>query len=162
MKRFSKLMNNSKTSTTLMIAFVVLVSVFMFLVYRKRMSENFGYIDIILLAIMAGFILLRLRNTLGKGADNMPMQTKFTQNQVAEDFVKPVTVKETKKSKLEFEEKIFKIENNRLFVLCMSLWTGLLISSVTVANMFLHTNVIFILVFLTACKSWELSKIRTC
>ena len=63
------------------------------------MSENFGYIDIILLAIMAGFILLRLRNTLGKGADNMPMQTKFTQNQVTEDFVKPAPVKETKKSK---------------------------------------------------------------
>jgi predicted lipid-binding transport protein (Tim44 family) len=72
------------------------------------MSENFGYIDIILLAIMAGFILLRLRNTLGKGADNMPMQTKFTQNQVTEDFVKPTTVKETNKSKLEFEEKTFK------------------------------------------------------
>ena len=35
------------------------------------MSENFGYIDIILLAIMAGFILLKLRST-GKGADNIP------------------------------------------------------------------------------------------
>ena len=40
MKNFNKLMNYSKTSTTLMIAFVVLVSVFMFLIYRKRMREG--------------------------------------------------------------------------------------------------------------------------
>ena len=30
------------------------------------MSNNFGYIDIILLAMIAGFIILRLRNILGK------------------------------------------------------------------------------------------------
>jgi len=42
MKNFNKLMNYSKTSTTLMIAFVVLVSVFMFLIYRKRMREGVG------------------------------------------------------------------------------------------------------------------------
>ena len=30
------------------------------------MSGNFGYLDIILLAMLAGFIILRLRNILGK------------------------------------------------------------------------------------------------
>ena len=30
------------------------------------MTENFGYIDIILLAMLAGFIFLRLRGILGK------------------------------------------------------------------------------------------------
>ena len=32
----------------------------------KIMSNNFGYIDIILLAMIAGFIILRLRNILGR------------------------------------------------------------------------------------------------
>ena len=70
------------------------------------MSENFGYIDIILLAIMAGFILLRLRGTLGKGADNMPMKAKFTQ--VNEEFNKPVSQEINKQEETEkFDEKIF-------------------------------------------------------
>ena len=30
------------------------------------MSNNFGYIDIILLGMIAGFIILRLRNILGR------------------------------------------------------------------------------------------------
>ena len=41
------------------------------------MSENFGFIDIILLAMIAGFIFLRLRNVLGKGADNSPIKPNF-------------------------------------------------------------------------------------
>ena len=32
----------------------------------KTMSNNFGYIDIILLSMIAGFIILRLRNILGR------------------------------------------------------------------------------------------------
>ena len=32
----------------------------------QTMSNNFGFIDIILLAMIAGFIILRLRNILGK------------------------------------------------------------------------------------------------
>ena len=32
----------------------------------QTMSNNFGYIDIILLAMIAGFIVLRLRNILGR------------------------------------------------------------------------------------------------
>jgi len=72
------------------------------------MSENFGYIDIILLAIMAGFILLRLRSTLGKGADNMPMKARFTQTQSNEDFIKPVEKDLPKKDQTKFDETIFK------------------------------------------------------
>ena len=30
------------------------------------MSDHFGYIDIILLAMLAGFVILRLRNILGR------------------------------------------------------------------------------------------------
>ena len=71
------------------------------------MSENFGYIDIILLAIMAGFILLRLRSTLGKGADNMPMKARFTQSQSNKEFTKPIIEDEIKQDTTNFDEKIF-------------------------------------------------------
>jgi predicted lipid-binding transport protein (Tim44 family) len=71
------------------------------------MSENFGYIDIILLAIMAGFILLRLRSTLGKGADNMPMKARFTQAQSNEEFVKSSVEDEVKQDPTKFDEKTF-------------------------------------------------------
>ncbi len=71
------------------------------------MSENFGYIDIILLAVMAGFILLRLRSTLGKGADNMPMKARFTQSQNNEEFVKTTLQDEPKQDESKFNEKIF-------------------------------------------------------
>ena len=40
------------------------------------MNDNFGYIDIVLLAIVAGIIILRLRNVLGKGAEDGPVRTK--------------------------------------------------------------------------------------
>ena len=71
------------------------------------MSENFGYIDIILLALMAGFILLRLRSTLGKGADNMPMKARFTRAQSNEEFTKPIIEDEIKQDTTNFDEKIF-------------------------------------------------------
>ena len=71
------------------------------------MSENFGYIDIILLALMAGFILLRLRSTLGKGADNMPMKARFTQAQSNKEFTKPIIEDEIKQDTTNFDEKIF-------------------------------------------------------
>lgn len=71
------------------------------------MSENFGYIDIILLAIMAGFILLRLRSTLGKGADNMPMKARFTQTQGNEEFAKTTANDEPKQDESKFNEKTF-------------------------------------------------------
>ena len=71
------------------------------------MSENFGYIDIILLAVMAGFILLRLRSTLGKGADNLPMKARFTQTQSNEEFVKSGKVQDVKTDPTKFDEKEF-------------------------------------------------------
>ena len=40
------------------------------------MNDNFGYIDIVLLAIVAGIIVLRLRNVLGKGAEDDAIRTK--------------------------------------------------------------------------------------
>jgi len=43
------------------------------------MSENFGFIDIILLAFIAGLIILRLRNSLGKGAEDSALRAKNLQ-----------------------------------------------------------------------------------
>ena len=40
------------------------------------MNDNFGYIDIVLLAIVAGIIVLRLRNVLGKGAEDSTIRAK--------------------------------------------------------------------------------------
>ena len=37
------------------------------------MNDNFSYIDIILLAIVAGIIILRLRSVLGKGAEDLSL-----------------------------------------------------------------------------------------
>ena len=43
------------------------------------MNNQFGFIDIILLAMVAGFIILRLRNILGKktGHQGKPMAKYF-------------------------------------------------------------------------------------
>jgi predicted lipid-binding transport protein (Tim44 family) len=43
------------------------------------MNENFGFIDIILLAFIAGLIILRLRNSLGKGAEDSALRAKNIQ-----------------------------------------------------------------------------------
>jgi len=40
------------------------------------MNDNFGYIDIVLLAIVAGIIILRLRNVLGKGAEMVLLEQR--------------------------------------------------------------------------------------
>jgi predicted lipid-binding transport protein (Tim44 family) len=42
------------------------------------MNDNFGYIDIVLLAIVAGIIILRLRSVLGKGAEDSAIRAKRT------------------------------------------------------------------------------------
>jgi len=44
------------------------------------MNENFGFIDIILLAFIAGLIILRLRNSLGKGAEDSILRAKNLQS----------------------------------------------------------------------------------
>jgi len=40
------------------------------------MNDNFSYIDIVLLAIVAGIIILRLRNVLGRGAEDSAVRAK--------------------------------------------------------------------------------------
>jgi predicted lipid-binding transport protein (Tim44 family) len=70
------------------------------------MSENFGFIDIILLAMIAGFIFLRLRNVLGKGADNAVIKPTFT-NKTQGDFSFVSDVKD-KSKELTFDEISFK------------------------------------------------------
>ena len=48
-----------------MSSFVYYKNILLMYIYQS-MSNNFGYIDIILLAMIAGFIILRLRNILGR------------------------------------------------------------------------------------------------
>ena len=52
------------------------------------MSSQFGFIDIILLAMFAGFIILRLRNILGRrtGHQGKPMNRYFPKTQVLKDI----------------------------------------------------------------------------
>ena len=50
------------------------------------MSNNFGYIDIILLGMIAGFIILRLRNILGRKTGN---ETKIYSDFTEEKFSAP-------------------------------------------------------------------------
>ena len=67
------------------------------------MSNNFGYLDIILLAMIAGFIILRLRNILGRRTGH--------QNKVyggfSEEFdkFKEKIKSKTKKSQTEFDKE---------------------------------------------------------
>ena len=69
------------------------------------MSENFGYIDIILLAMIAGFIFLRLRNVLGKGVDNASIKPDFLKKaQENFSFVKDV---DAKSKDLTFDKQSF-------------------------------------------------------
>jgi predicted lipid-binding transport protein (Tim44 family) len=64
----------------------------------QTMSNNFGYIDIILLAMIAGFIILRLRNILGRKTGHQEkVFTDFEKN--FEKFKK----KETTKAKPAFK-----------------------------------------------------------
>ena len=69
------------------------------------MTEHFVYIDIILLAMLAGFIFLRLRNVLGKGADNSPIKSNFA-NKTEDNFSFVNEVKE-KSKELVFDEASF-------------------------------------------------------
>ena len=54
------------------------------------MSSQFGFIDIILLAMFAGFIILRLRNILGRktGHQGKPMSRYFPRGMVDEEAKK--------------------------------------------------------------------------
>ena len=65
------------------------------------MSNNFGYIDIILLAMIAGFIILRLRNILGRKTGHQDKTFSTFDKKMQKDFefikekVSPEKIKET-------------------------------------------------------------------
>ena len=72
----------------------------------QTMSNNFGYIDIILLAMIAGFIILRLRNILGRKTGHEEKIYPSFQEKNFEKF--KAQVKQTKpffNDKLEGEDK---------------------------------------------------------
>jgi predicted lipid-binding transport protein (Tim44 family) len=69
------------------------------------MSNNFGFIDIILLAMIAGFIILRLRNILGKRTGHEGKSPSAFEDKKYDQF-KPETIsKPTLKTTLEVDEK---------------------------------------------------------
>ena len=71
------------------------------------MNDNFGYIDIVLLAIVAGIIILRLRNVLGKGAEDSAVRAKKSVIVDAQfEDVKSSTVEENINLR-EFKEETF-------------------------------------------------------
>ena len=71
------------------------------------MNDNFGYIDIVLLAIVAGIIILRLRNVLGKGAEDSAIRAKKSVIVDAQfEDVKSSKVEENINTK-EFKEDTF-------------------------------------------------------
>ncbi len=71
----------------------------------QTMSNNFGYIDIILLAMIAGFIILRLRNILGRRTGHEEkIYSDYTKNfdELTKKNFKP---KKSNPNVLEGEEK---------------------------------------------------------
>ena len=69
------------------------------------MSNNFGFIDIILLATIAGFIILRLRNILGKKTGHEGKVTGIFEEKKYDQFKPQVKSKPILKDILEKEEK---------------------------------------------------------
>ena len=70
----------------------------------QLMSNNFGYLDIILLAMIAGFIILRLRNILGRKTGHQDkIYSEFSEKKF-EQF-KKIEEKEVKKPPIEFDTK---------------------------------------------------------
>ena len=71
----------------------------------QTMSNNFGFIDIILLAMIAGFIILRLRNILGKKTGHEGKTTSVFNEKNYSQFEPQVKNQPTIKDTLEDEEK---------------------------------------------------------
>ena len=71
------------------------------------MNENFGYIDIVLLAVVAGIIILRLRSVLGKGAEDSAIRTKQISAVEAQFEDVPSTKVEENINLKEFKEETF-------------------------------------------------------
>ena len=62
------------------------------------MSNSFGYLDIILLAMIAGFIILRLRNILGRRTGNQDKVLTEYDEKKFEKFKEGLTKKQNNKS----------------------------------------------------------------
>ena len=71
------------------------------------MNDNFGYIDIILLAIVAGIIILRLRNVLGKGAEDSVSRVKKSTIVDAKFEEAPLPRVNENINSREFKEEVF-------------------------------------------------------
>jgi len=57
------------------------------------MSNNFGYLDLILLAMIAGFIILRLRNVLGRKTGHESKVVSSLSEKKFEEFKKTIKLK---------------------------------------------------------------------
>ncbi len=62
------------------------------------MSNNFGYLDIILLAMIAGFIILRLRNILGRKTGHQEKVFTNFNDKKFEKFKEEIAKKQNKKT----------------------------------------------------------------
>ena len=71
----------------------------------QTMSSNFGFIDIILLAMIAGFIILRLRNILGRKTGHEGKVTSIFDKKKFTEFKSELKVKPTVKDTLEKDEE---------------------------------------------------------
>ena len=68
------------------------------------MSNNFGYLDIILLAMIAGFIILRLRNILGRKTGHQNKVYSGFSEKEFEKFKEKIK-SQTKKPQTEFDKE---------------------------------------------------------
>ena len=71
----------------------------------QTMSNNFGFIDIILLAMIAGFIILRLRNILGRKTGHEGKVTSVFDEKKFTEFKPELKAKPILKEILEENEK---------------------------------------------------------
>jgi len=71
----------------------------------QTMSSNFGFIDIILLAMIAGFIILRLRNILGKKTGHEGKVTSIYDKQKFTEFKPELKTKPILEDTLEEDKK---------------------------------------------------------
>ena len=89
-----------------MSSFVYYKNILLMYIYQT-MSNNFGYIDIILLAMIAGFIILRLRNILGRKTGHQNKEFSVFDKKKFEQFQKEENIKseEIKETGLEGAQK---------------------------------------------------------
>jgi hypothetical protein len=72
------------------------------------MSNNFGFIDIILLAMIAGFIILRLRNILGRKTGHDVKSSSVFDEKKYTKFESGINIDlPLKKSKEDYDKKVF-------------------------------------------------------